>query len=134
MSGGGGTGDSAFGGGGTRGDGTEGVGGIATGVPGGELPCERLQFSARLRSVNADELAQVEVDDSLIVQIHEIPRPVVAVFRSADDAPIGEPVGVLLNRLSELVPCLTVLPFRARVLSIDGGDVVVHVYPEAGIV
>ena len=121
MSGGGGTGDWS----------AQGATGIAVGggAP-GRLPCERLEFDARLRSVDPAQLEEVDVGEVLAVALYEATRPVVGVFRltSSSDGPLG----VLSERLSELVPCLSLLDFEADVLSITGGDVRVHVRPAAG--
>jgi hypothetical protein len=124
MSGGGGTGDwSVAGAAGSQ------VGG--GGVP-GELPCDRLEFDARLRSVDDSQLDDVEVGDTLLVGLHEGARPVVAVFRIVPGGGPAAPLGVLADRLSELAPCLQLRDFAAEVLSINGGDVRVHVYPGVG--
>lgn len=125
MSGGGGTGEWAF-------DAPPSgfvAGGGAGSAGAGELPCARLTFSARLRSVSAVELAEVEVGDVLSVALREEPRLVVGVYRAGVDPMTGTPVGVLLNQLSELVPCLSLLDYDAEVTSISGGDVRVTVAP-----
>jgi hypothetical protein len=89
----------------------------------GELACGKLRLDGRLRSVDPGELAQVEVGDVLIVALREEPRPVVGVYRSGVDPMTGTPVGVLVDRLSELVPCLALRDYEAEVTSISGGDV-----------
>lgn len=125
VSGGGGTGEWAF---------DVPPGGFVVGDPAGsagagELPCARLQFDARLRSVDPVELAEVEVGDVLVVAFREEPRLVVGAYRAGGNPMTATPVGVLLDRLSELVPCLTLRDYEAEVTSISGGHVRVMVGP-----
>ncbi|WAC92225.1 hypothetical protein [Mycobacterium sp. Aquia_213] len=98
----------------------------------GQEACEALQFEARLRNVDADELALVSEGDVLPVVFQEAPSRRVAVVRVQADGSLSEtPVGVLLDRLSELLPCLEILSFEAEVIDIDGGNTRVLVRPAA---
>ncbi len=105
-------------------------------VSGSEAPsagreaCEALEFDARLRSVDADELALVSEGEFLRVNYQEEPSRRVAVVRVLPDGSLSQvPVGVLMDRLQELLPCLLILPFEAEVTRTDGGDTRVHVRP-----
>lgn len=116
--------------GGADGPGGGGVGGPAggPGVPddvAGQDACEALIFTARLRNVDADELALVSVGDVLSVEYRSDPTPSVAVFRPGS----GVQLGALAERLGELLPCLQLLEFVAEVLVVDGGNTKVEVRP-----
>lgn len=141
MSGGGGDGGSNFPSnpwtsptGGAEGSREVGVGGVpgpsVTGA--GREACEALEFEARLRNVDVGELGHVVEGDVLPVVYQDEPSRMVAVVRTlADGSPSPTPVGVLLDRLQELLPCLAVLPFEAEVTHIDGGNTRVQVRPAA---
>jgi hypothetical protein len=96
-------------------------------------PCLGLNFTARLRSVNRNELDRVDVGTILQVELFQADRPQIGVFRILDTDPLpsraNEPVGVLLERIAEILPCLTTHGYEAEVMSIDGGNV--HVYVHA---
>jgi hypothetical protein len=105
-----------------------GAGPAASGA--GQEACEALEFDARLRNVDADELAEVSEGDTLPVVYLEQPSRSVAVLRVLPDGSLSTvPVGVLLDRLQELLPCLSVLSFEAEVTHIDGGNTRVRVRP-----
>jgi len=104
-------------------------GGQGGGAPGQEV-CEALVFEARLRNVDSDELAHVNIGDVLTVVFESNPAPHVAVFRRMPDGGLaGTPVGALVERLVELLPCLEILEFESEVLEIDGGNTRVRVRP-----
>jgi hypothetical protein len=94
-------------------------------------PCLELRFKARLRSVDPAELELVDVGDTLRVRLFTADRPQIGVFRIIGPDPLvtaDSPVGVLLDRIAELLPCLSGFTYDAEVLAIDGGDVTVHVH------
>jgi hypothetical protein len=96
----------------------------------GREACEALEFEARLRNVDADELALVSVGDVLPVVYQEEPSRRVAVLRVLPNGSRSEiPVGVLLERLQALLPCLSMLSFEAEVTHVDGGNTRVFVRP-----
>lgn len=138
MSGGGGDGGGQFptnpwpgaGTGGGSGDigGGPGGGGQGSGEPGRE-GCEALVFDARLRNVDPDELAHVSIGDVLTVVFEADPTPHVPVFRRVSGGLAGTPVGALVERLAQLLPCLAIVGFEAEVLEIDGGNTKVRVRP-----
>ena len=102
-------------------------GGQGGGAPGQE-GCEALTFEARLRNVDSSELGRVDIGDVLAVVFESSPTPHVAVFRRLHgDRLAATPVGALVERLSELLPCLEILEFEAEVLEIDGGNTRVRV-------
>lgn len=108
----------------------------SAGVPGAAVSgaareaCEALHFDARLRNVDAAELAMVAEGDTLVVVYREAPARMVAVSRRLPDgSPAPTAVGALLDRLQELLPCLAVLEFEAEVTRLDGGNTRVHVRP-----
>jgi len=110
--------------------GTWGAGGQGGGS-GSSDPCTDLRFTARLRSVDADEADLVDVGDGLVVALFNDGRPQIGAFRITGENPLATattPVGVLLDRIAELVPCLQRYRYRADVTRIDGGDITVTVY------
>lgn len=113
-----------------------GVGSSGAGVPGpsvtgaGQEACEALEFNARLRNVDATELAHVAEGNVLAVVYQEEPARMVAVFRHVPGGDLAAtPVGALLDRLQELLPCLALLEFEAEVTHLDGGNTRVRVRP-----
>jgi len=99
-----------------------------------ETACSALRFRAGLRSVNPDELALVQVGDVLLVKLFSADRPQIGAFRVTDDGTLAQqPVGVLLERVVNLLPCLSVLDFVADVEEIDGGSVTVIVRPAEAV-
>lgn len=96
----------------------------------GQEPCEALEFDARLRNVDDNELAQVALGDVLPVVYREEPSRSVAVVRVLPDQSLSPtPVGVLIDRLQELLACLSIVSFEAEITLIDGGNTRVHVRP-----
>lgn len=92
--------------------------------------CEALEFDARLRNVDHRELAQVSEGDVLAVVYQATPNRMVAAFRTLPSGDLAAtPVGALLDRLQELLPCLAFLDFEAEVTRLDGGNTRVHVQP-----
>lgn len=135
MSGGGGDGGGQFTTNPWPGAGTGGGSSVLGGHPAGDdqsgAPrregCEALQFEARLRNVDSEELAHVSVGDVLSVVFESDPTPHVAVFRRVVEGLATSPVGALVERLVELLPCLEILEFEAEVLAVDGGNTRVRV-------
>lgn len=135
MSGGGGDGGGQFTTNPWPGAGTGGGSSAQGGLPAGDGQsgsplregCEALQFDARLRNVNPQELAHVGVGDVLSVMFESAPTPHVALFRRIAGGLAGAPVGALVERLVELLPCLDALEFEAEVLTVDGGNTRVRV-------
>lgn len=112
--------------------GTDGGAGNAPAVSAQREACEALDFEARLRNVDAEELAFVSEGDVLVVAYRAEPTRIVAVSRRLPDGGIAAtPVGALLDRLQELLPCLSVLEFEAEVTRLDGGNTRVQVRPAA---
>ena len=70
--------------------------------------CLSLRFTARLRSVNPDEVELVGVGDVLVVELFSADRPQIGAFRTLAEGSrlfrADQPVGVLLERLVELLP------------------------------
>jgi hypothetical protein len=122
MSGGGGDGASSFSSNPwTSADADETAG--ATGSGAGQEACEALEFDARLRNVDDNELANVAEGDVLPVVYRGEPSRSVAVVRILPDQGLSPtPGGVLLDRLQELLTCLSILSFEAEVTRIDGGN------------
>ena len=130
MSGGGGDGTSNFPGGDPWLGAPDGRGSSA--VSSGQEACEALEFDARLRNVDPGELGHLSVDDVLTVAYQDQPARMVAVFRELPGGKLADtPVGALLDRLQELLPCLGILPFEAVVTHLDGGNTRVHVQPRS---
>jgi hypothetical protein len=129
MSGGGGSGEVNFG--------PDALAAVAAGseniLGAGEADvCAQLSFDARLRSVDADAAEQLEIGEELRVTMRSTPRPAVVVYRHAQPGLAAEtPVGALLDRLSELLPCLRLYDYEATVVSVNGGDVRVRVHVAA---
>lgn len=115
------------------GGGADGGGGDMAGpsvASAGQEACEALEFDARLRNVDAGELARVSEGDILAVVYQDEPARMVAVLRHLPGGgPAATPVGALLDRLQELLPCLALLEFEAQVKHLDGGNTRVHVRP-----
>ena len=109
--------------------------------PGGEVPgpavtgagreaCEALEFDARLRNVDVGELAHVSEGDILAVVYQDEPARMIAALRYLPGGDLADtPVGALLDRLQELLPCLALLEFEAEVTHLDGGNTRVRVRP-----
>ncbi|HYO86739.1 MAG TPA: hypothetical protein VES01_09845 [Dermatophilaceae bacterium] len=79
--------------------------------------------------MNPDELAHVSAGDVLSVVFESNPTPHVAVFSHVAGGLAASPVGALVERLVELLPCLEILEFEAEVLEVDGGNTKVQVRP-----
>lgn len=107
-----------------------GSGGAPGQAPTGPEACEALEFETRLRNVDVGELAQVSEGEVLTVIFQEEPSRMVAAIRTLPDGSLAPiPVGVLLDRLQQLLPCLAILPFEAEVTRLDGGNTRVYVRP-----
>ena len=79
--------------------------------------------------MDPDELAHVSIGDVLTVVFEADPTPHVPVFRRVSGGLAGTPVGALVERLAQLLPCLAIVGFEAEVLEIDGGNTKVRVRP-----
>lgn len=126
MSGGGGSGERVFG--------PDALAAVAAGseniLGSGERDlCAQLTFEARLRSVDREEAEQLEIGEELIVTMRPGRRPAVVAFRQIQPGvPTQTPVGALLDRLSELLPCLRLYNYEAAVVSVNEGNVRVSVH------
>lgn len=107
---------------GSGGAGPAGGPSVSQGVAGQDA-CAALFFTARLRNVDAGELAEVAEGDVLEVEFRSDPTPSVGVFRPGSSAQLG----ALAERLGELLPCLQLRRFEAEVLVVDGGNTKVEV-------
>lgn len=91
--------------------------------------CAQLSFEARLRSVERHEAEQLEIGEELLVTMRPAPRPAIVAYRQVRGGLAADvPVGALLERLSELLPCLRLYSYEATVLSVNDGDVRVRVH------
>lgn len=108
----------------------QGVSGSA--VSSGQEACEALEFDARLRNVDPSELERLSTGDILAVVYQDQPARMVAMFRQLPEGgSAATPVGALLDRLQELLPCLSIVTFEAVVTELDGGNTRVHVQPQS---
>ena len=106
---------------GTAGGGARPAGGTTT-------DCASLRFHTRLWSVDPGEVELISVGDVLEVSVFTADRAVIGAFRvGADDTLAEQPVGVIQERILNLLPCLNELGFVAVVKQVDGGSVTVLV-------
>lgn len=112
-----------------------GAGAVTGGSGHAADPCSELKFTARLRSVDPGEAALVDVGTILVLDLFNTPRPQIGAFRIVHAEPqqlAATPVGVLLDRIPEIVPCLNSHIYVADVTRIDGGDVTVYIHSAGG--
>jgi hypothetical protein len=102
-----------------------GGGGGGIGPPDhGPIDCDKLIVNSAVDGPDPDVVAMLDVGSELSVQLVTDP-PVVQLVTDG-----GDVLGAVLERWAELVDCLQQgKEFRARVVSIEGGNVKVRISP-----